>query len=337
MLGLADVDSVDSKGLWKAYKAWPAASRRALAEPLSLPRFNDPKLIVLAGMGGSGAACDIVHDWLSANGKTPCAVVKDFHLPRFVDKHCLVFAISLSGNTREILSVLGEAVARKCSVVAFSSDGELEKECKKTGVPFNRVERLLVPRASLPGMVLLPLRILQDMALAKTSTDIEDAVRSLRKTFSDISPDVDFQHNPAKRLARFLWKSSPVVYSSLGHLSAANHFRASMNENAKIPVGVGSFPEIFHNEIETWYHPRKRAVVLLRHGLEDKEVARRLARARSLMAKRGIRVFEVKQEGRLLASLLDWCLFLDMVSIYVAVLNGRSPSETHLIDMIRSV
>lgn len=337
MLGPKDVDRVDSNGLWKAYREWPAASRRALTGPLELPRIIDPRLIVLAGMGGSGAACDIVHDWLSQNAETPSVVVKGFHLPRFVDGRCLVFAISLSGNTKEILGVLTEATERKCAVVALSSDGELEKMCRRLGVPFNRVERLLVPRASLPGMVLIPLRILQEMGLVRASADMGDAVRSLERTFGDISPEVAFRHNPAKRLAKLLWKSSPVIYSSYDHLSAAFHFRASMNENAKVPVGVCSFPEMFHNEIETWYYRRKRTVVLLRHSLEDEEVNRRLSRAKSLMSKKGIPVFEVKQEGHLLASLLDWCLFLDMVSIYIAVLDRRSPSETHLIDMIRSV
>jgi glucose/mannose-6-phosphate isomerase len=263
-------------------------------------------------------------------------VVKDFHLPKSAGRKSLVFAVSLSGDTGETLSILSEGRKRGCALVAVSSGGELETRSKKLGIPFNRVERLLVPRASLPGMALVPFRIMQELGIVRAPRDMKDIAVSLSKIFTEVSPRTDFESNPAKKLARKLWKRRPVIYSSSKYASAARHFKASMNENAKTPVSVDYFPELFHNEVETWLSGGKRAVVLLRHQGEDLEIQRKLAKAESILAQKGIPVTEVRQDGEMLTSLLNWCLFLDMVSVYVSVLNGRAPLQTPMIDIIKS-
>src|SRR5439155_2073504 len=165
--------------------------------------------------------------------KLPVIVVKDFHLPRCVNKQTLVMIVSYSGETKEVLSLLAEAVERKCSIVAVSSGGVLETRSKELGVPHNMVERLVVPRASVPGMLFVPLRILSELGLVKGfEKEAEESIIAMEKTLAEVSPGVKFQRNPAKKAAISLYRFRPVVYSSSLHASAAYHFKDSMNENA---------------------------------------------------------------------------------------------------------
>jgi len=337
VLKLEEVNMVDVAGLWKAYEQWPDVSTRALQQRLILPEVHSPQAIVLGGMGGSGAACDVVADWLNTNSKIPSFVVKDYHLPRSAGKRSLVFIISLSGETKEALSLLDEAVDRGCDVAAFSSGGAIERTCKKRGIAYNRVEKVMVPRASLPGMVFVPLRVLNDLGFVDALKELHEAEHSLRKLVSRVTPDIPFKSNEAKKLASTLAGKSPVIYTSSRHASVGHHFKASMNENAKVPVDAGCYPEIFHNEIETWGSSAERAVVILRHAEEDKRISRKIVRAKWILSRAGVPVTEVYEGGGMLSSLLDWCLYMDMVSVYVAVLKKTPPISTPLLDSARLI
>ena len=61
--------------------------------------------IVVAGMGGSGAIGDIISAILSREN-IHVSNVKGYLLPKTVDKKTLVIATSISGNTKETLSIL---------------------------------------------------------------------------------------------------------------------------------------------------------------------------------------------------------------------------------------
>jgi glucose/mannose-6-phosphate isomerase len=337
VLSLNEVNGVDGAGLWRAYEDWPDVAGRALDQKLVLPRVRSPKAIVLAGMGGSGAACGVVYDWLLANSRFPVSLLKDYRLPEFVDERSLVLAISLSGNTKEMLGILDESIDRRSCVVALSSGGAMERTCLRRGIPHNRVEKVMVPRASVPSMVFVALRILNDIGLVKCEDELREAVVSMRRVAEKASPSVPFGSNAAKKLAKVLYGKRAAIYTAARHASVGHHFRASMNENAKIPVYAGCYPEIFHNEIETWSSPFERAVVLVRHRNEDEAVRKKLVRSKWLMSRAGMAVSEVFEGGGLLASLLDWCLFLDLVSLYVAVLRKTPPVSTPLLDSARLI
>jgi glucose/mannose-6-phosphate isomerase len=306
-------------------------------QKLVLPVLHSPRMIVLGGMGGSGAACDVVADWLAAHCDLPAIVVKDYHFPKYVDRRALVLIVSLSGNTKEMLSLLDEGIERGCDTVGVSSGGDLEKVCLRRRVPHNRVERVMVPRASVPTMVFVILRILDGLGLVDCDDELKEAVASMRKTFASVSPKVPFRTNRAKQVAKVLARKTAVVYTPTHMGSVGRHFKASMNENAKVAASAGSYPEILHNEIETWKAADGRAVVLARQHKGEGEVGRKLVKAKQILGRAGIPVFEVYGDGGTLSTLLDWCLFLDMVSIYVAVIRKVPPISTPLLDGLRRI
>jgi len=338
MLDLEEIRAVDQSGLWEAYLKWPESSRRALSQPLELPVVHNPKLVVLAGMGGSGGACSLIYDWLWPIFDLPVIVVKDFHLPKCVNRQSLVVIVSYSGDTKEALSILDKAVELRCSIVTVSSGGVLETRSKELGAPHNRVERLVVPRASVPGMLFVPLRILSELGLVRGfEKEAEESILAMEKTLAEVSPAVKFTRNPAKKAATLLHRARPVIYSSSMHASAAYHFKDSMNENAKVAVQVELLPELFHNEIETWLEKTDRMLVLLRHAGEEQEIKKRILKMTSLVQVRGTKIVEVWCQENLLASLVRWTLFLDMVSIYVAVLKRTNPLSTLLLNQMRTI
>jgi hypothetical protein len=211
--------------------------------------------------------------------------------------------------------------------------GLLEKRSRELGVPHNRVERLVVPRASVPGMLFGPLRILSGLGLVKGfEKEAQEPIVTMEKTLAEVSPAIEFATNPAKKAAMSLCRFRPVVYSSTLHASAAYHFKGSMNENAKVAVQVELLPEPFHNEIETWVEKTDRMLVLLRHAGEEQEIKKRIRKMTSLVQVRGTNVVEVWCQESLLASLVRWTLFLDMVSIYIAVLKKTNPLSTLLLN-----
>ena len=335
VLSLREVEKVDRAGLWRAYQRWPDAFARAMTQELALPDARSPPLVALVGMGGSGSACDVVADWISASCAIPAVVVKDYDLPKSVGEGTLVFAVSLSGDTKEVVNAFEEAVGRGCSVVGVSSGGILEELCKTKAVPHNRVEKLIVPRASLPGMVVTTLRILGELGIASVDQELKEASESVSLTAPQVHPSVPSSRNQAKRTALLLYKRRAALYAPARYESVGHHFAASMNENAKVPVHVGLYPEIFHNEIETWRGAAGRAVVLLRGRDEREEIAKRLARTRSLFSKAGIPWSELAPSGGELSTMLGWCLLLDMASVYVSVLRRTPPTQTPLLDKTR--
>jgi len=335
VLGLREIRAVDKQGLWEAYARWPSAVRTSLAQPLNLPERKDFGSVILGGMGGSGSACDILAEWARPIIRVPIAVVKEYHLPGFAGPKTLVVAVSLSGETKETLGLLGEAVRKGCSVVSVSSGGAMQGASAELGIPFNRVENLLVPRASTPGMVLVPGRILTALGLLDGQEEFEMVEGAVMRTLARSLPSVPFGRNPSKKLAKTLIGKSAVVYGSPGALSAAVHFKNSMNENAKVPVLVEAYPELLHNGIETWRASRNRTVVLLRGPREGGEVQGKAVSLKRLLKRAGVPVAEFRPEGGELATLLSWCIALDLASVYLAVLEKIDPTPTPILNKMR--
>lgn len=336
MLSPREIKAVDREGLSEAYSKWPASIRKSLAQPLNLPRIRKVGSVVLGGMGGSGSACDILADWVRPRVEVPVVVVKDYHLPSFAGKDTLVLAVSLSGETKETVSLLRDSLARGCTSVGFSSGGALEKICQDESVPFNRVDKLLVPRASIPGMVLLPARMLAELSLI-APVEFKRVGASVEGALSKVAPPVPYERNPSKKLARSLLGKNIVVYSATTLSSIAHHFKASINENAKVQVQAEEYPELLHNEVETWVAGRNRAVVMLRKKGGEEGMEPKFGRLREILRKEKVQLNQFVVDIDDLGSFLDVALELDLASAYLAVLKGTPPAPTPVLTQMRNL
>ena len=112
------------------YDNWSNIARESYNSDLELVNFKDIDHIVFAGMGGSGAIGDVFSSILSKTN-IHVTIVKGYVLPKTVTKETLVVTTSVSGDTVESLTILEEAVKKKCKIIAFSSGGKMENFCKK--------------------------------------------------------------------------------------------------------------------------------------------------------------------------------------------------------------
>ena len=113
----------------EAYDKWPQLARTAYESKLNAVSFDNIDHIILVGMGGSGAICEVISGILSKT-QIHTSVVKGYHLPNTADANTLVIAVSVSGNTVETISVLESALAKSCHIVSFSSGGKTQQICE---------------------------------------------------------------------------------------------------------------------------------------------------------------------------------------------------------------
>jgi glucose/mannose-6-phosphate isomerase len=335
MLSLQDVQAVDREGLWNAYTKWPDSIRRALLQPLNLPKVRSFSSVVLAGMGGSGSACDILADWVRPKIRVPVSVIKDYRLPGYAGPETLAVLVSLGGKTKETRSLLRQSVDRGCSAVSMASGETIEEMSAQLKVPFNRVERLLVPRASIPSMVIVGARILAGLGVFQDTSDLESAAKGVEGALAHAAAAVPFDRNISKKLASELRGKRVAVYSPPATASVAMHFKNSMNENAKVPVQVETYPELFHNEVETWVARRDRAVVMLRVSELEENTKGELNVLKKLLKRFNVPVTEMRTDGCGLQTYLAWSLTLDLATVYLAVLEGRAPAPTPILSQMK--
>jgi glucose/mannose-6-phosphate isomerase len=316
-----------------------AALRVAQASSLTGPQ---PEVVVVAGMGGSGLAGDVVAALAFASSPVPVLSVKGDRLPAFVGPGTLLIAVSFSGNTAETLSAVEQGLAAGARVVAVASGGALAELAHVRGqaqvtieAPPGRMPRaalwsLLVPvcSAAEAAGVLPPLR---DQVLA--------AADELDAEAAALGPAVPTDANPAKQAALRLLDRLPVVWGSgqLGAL-AAYRFRTGCNENAKVPVVSAALPEANHNDVmglEGGTGPGRVLVLLRDEAGEHQRDGRRIAAALEAL---GIDDPVVRRagEGAELVRLARLTAFTDYASTYLAIARGVDPTPIRTLDRIKA-
>lgn len=215
---------------------------------LKLPKINTKKFnnIVFLGMGGSAVVGDIFADYYDAK---PVIVIKNYDIPKWVNKKSLVFVISYSGNTEETISMYKQAKKRGCKTIIITSNGFLGKT-KEAII----VKGGMQPRDALPSMLLPVLRILCLNKEIKSIIGLENKIDNAL----------------IKELAEKLSNGNIVVYGSNQKLCGLTKiWKMYLNENSKMLVHTGFFSEANHNELEANELDKYNFVLL-----KDKEVPR---------------------------------------------------------------
>jgi len=305
---------------------------------MDLPRVRNVNRIIFAGMGGSAVAGDIATDWLSPHVKERLEVVRDYHLPRHIDRRTLVLAISASGTTEETLNAFHEALSKKIPLAAISSGGLLEELSHTHQIPFVKVRKLAAPRSSLPFMFIAAARIAMELPEAhRRRADIANMISELRKLRTKVSPRTSASKNPSKQLAKDLHGSRIAIYASEALRSPARRFRASLNENVKTHALVEVIPECCHNDLEAWRTDHVQYLpVCLRWKTEPPEVRRRFEAFNGVLSTAGVTPREVWVPGlNTLGRIMSAIYQLDLTTLFLAELSGIDPLRTPNIDLLK--
>ncbi len=295
--------------------------------------------IVVAGMGGSVLAAELLVNWKSADLAVPLAICRGYHLPGYVDKNTLVVISSYSGNTEETLSCLDDAMERGAQVVIMTSGGELLNKAALKQQAHYIIPKGLQPRHTLLYQLKALATLLESIGLLSGITaELTQAGEWLQGQIAGWSRDIPTAQNPAKQLAGKLFGKAGVFYAGPKLEFIARNFKINVNENAKNLAFSYVLPEFDHNEFQGWAHPQNAplAVVEIQSSLDDPQIARRFTISNRLLSGSMPAPTIIQAQGDTHIKQLVWCvLFGSMVSGYLAILNGEDPLPVARVEKLK--
>ena len=297
--------------------------------------------LVVAGMGGSAIAGDLVADLASLKEGMPVTVVRDFRIPFALDERTLMVACSYSGNTEETLSMFRQGLDSDAGMVAVATGGRLAQEAAQHNVPALLVDAPGEPRSAAVYNFMLLAGLLARLGLLGTEAlGVEAASAMLAKRVGTLSPDTPTCDNAAKTLALGLVGRLPIVCGGGLFRGAARRWKSQLNENAKVWAFSETLPELLHNFVEafdSWPSGVHQPMTLLLKpcGLSS-ALADRYEALQTLLERIGAehRVLTGCDVSPL-AQLLDMMVLGDYVSYYLALLRGVDPSLTPTLDGLK--
>lgn len=275
-----------------------------------LPRADG---FVVAGMGGSHLAADLLRAW---KPELDLTVHSDYGFPADLKpewlERMLFIASSYSGNTEETLDSFQEALKRNMPVAAIAAGGKLLEMAKERGIPFVQLPNTgIQPRSALGFSTKAILKLMRE----------EEAFRKTTALAGMLDPLAYEQ--AGKELVSRLAGHVPVIYSSSRNRGIAYNWKIKFNETAKIPAFCNVFPELNHNEMNgfditerTRQLSDKFYIIMITDSADDPRIAARMDIVAKMYRDRGLPVIEVPLRGdgipmRIFSSLLlaDWAAY----------------------------
>ena len=283
--------------------------------------------IVIGGMGGSALAGEAFAYLLP---ESEILVHRDYGLPKFSGSEAVYIAISYSGTTEETLNFANEALSRGYPLAVVCAGGTLAEFAEREGLPLVLVPSGLQPRNASIYMV----RAL--LALTQRKEEL-DALAHISLAGTDIEEMV-------ARDTEFVLEKLPVFYSSNRNMLLARAGRIMMNETARLPAILNQFPELNHNEMQSFDAGLPEnlehlfAFFVIRDERDHPRITRRMEVFRLLMEERGrsVRIFDISTmspEEALATTLLRFTL----AARGVATSRGNDPDTVPLIETFKKM
>ena len=331
---IENLEKIDSKKMYQTYDKWPEIAKNSFDNDFEKFDTKGIDHIVFSGMGGSGSIGDVVSAILSKED-IHVSNVKGYHLPKTVDSNSLVVATSISGNTKETLTVLEKAQKTDAKIAVFSSGGMIQKFSETNNLFFQEISMIHSPRASFPKFLFSILNILKEIIPIK-EIDIKEAISSLEITRNSIFSNNLTEENISLKLAEWI-KEIPLIYYPWGLQSAAIRFKNSLQENSKTHVITEDVIESCHNDIVAWEKNSNVQPILIRGHDDHIKTIERWNILKEFFRDGKIEFFEIKSvDGNILSKIVNLIYLLDYSSIYHAVLNQIDPSPVIAIDFVKN-
>lgn len=331
-----------------------AAYRSAVESGVArVGRDGRPRAIVVAGMGVSALAGDVLEALCRPGAPVPVVTVRGHRLPGWTGAADLVIAVSRSGKTEETVAVTAEALRRGCALVGVGApDTPLSALVARAGGPYVPVGGATgvagQPRATLWSLVVPPVMAAASLGLvAAGESEFESVAKRLEDLAHRCRPSSESFINPGKTLAMELAGTLPVVWGTSPLAAvAARRLADRLGRDAGYPAVWGELPEAAHGQIVTFDGPfagrdvfadpfadepgegARLRLFLLRDAEEHPRVTAARAAAVRMADDRGVPVSEISAEGghplERLAALVGLC---DYASVYLALGYGMDPAS----------
>jgi glucose/mannose-6-phosphate isomerase len=295
-----------------------------------LPGADGLTSVVVAGMGGSAVAGEILRAYAAPRSKVPVVLVNDYSLPGFVGPGTLWFAVSFSGGTEETAVATAAALKAGAHVVAVTSGGALSEMVRDGGGSVILIQPGVTQPRSAVGATAVPLLLVCEQLglVTDARAQLEAVVAQLSRRRSELESGAGLAADIARRIGRTI----PVFHAGSGLPAvAARRWKTQLNENAKSPAYFGVQPEVCHNEVCGFgQHGDVTRQVLtlvnLRTGSEDPRIVLRFQLFAEATEEALARVIEVEAAGDgELACFFDLVMVGDFVSLHLATRDGIDP------------
>jgi glucose/mannose-6-phosphate isomerase len=224
---------------------------------IKLPKsYQQIDKIVTCGMGGSQLGVEMVRYLFSKEIKIPIIQVRDYNLPKFIDRKTLVFLISYSGSTEEVIKIADQVKKRTDKVFVITMGEKLSSLAKRNHFPFYKFVPIYnpcqQPRTGAGYMVGSFLAILKKLSkIQMTSREINKFASDYEKVFKKY-----VNGSQIKTLAKEM-ANKILVFMTAEHLQGNAHILANQTqESAKQMALYFPLPELNHHLLEGLTYPQ---------------------------------------------------------------------------------
>jgi glucose/mannose-6-phosphate isomerase len=360
------MSALDASDMLPAVASSGAQMREAVAtinrdSLAAVSRGEQPRNLVIAGLGGSGVGGDVLKAVIGQSTPLPIISERSHSLPGWVGPMDVVVGVSCSGMTEETLSTTAEAGRRGARVITIGASGsDLEKLSNSISgaIHFPIDAKGRSPRASLWTHATPLLMVANALGIAHIDEKEFEIAADLMDELSVANgPSVPTLENYAKCLALSCAESLPMVWGTgMIGATAAARFMAQLAENSKIPAAHGELPEVGHNQIVAFDGvlaggapakdifrddpdsiERRTHLYILRDTNEHPAVEKRIGIVSQIASDRNVPVTLLQATGNhpisCLASLI---IPTDWASVYAGLALGIDPSQISTINQLKA-
>jgi len=343
---------LDAANMHDTLYRMPEQIKEAVEIGESAPIFRQTSVsnrYAMFGLGGSAIGADLLRSYAGATEgghHLNMSVHRGYNVPGWLDSDTNVIVSSYSGETEETLSAFEDARKRTMRMLAITTGGSLHKRCITYGVPVVTIPPGYQPRCAL-AYSFFPLLTILGRYGAFDAKGVRMNTRGINETLREIEALRDLYSsklakNPALTLAKHLQTTIPVVYSASDRMDAVNlRWRGQIQENAKHLAFGNLLPEMNHNEINGWQHPKtytkKFHAIFLRDQDDHARVKLRFDVTKDII-KGAVEGFTVVEgTGKSLLTRMFTSIYLgDWVSYHLAILDKEDPSPVPVIQQLKS-
>lgn len=335
------IEAVDASKQVDDILGLPDHLRDALwrVESANLQPHDSPGGYIVAGMGGSAIGGALAAAVLGDRASRPIAVARDYGLPAWTTHDATVLCASYSGNTEETLAAYEAAGVIGAQRIVATTGGKLAAAAREDGVPVIPLPGGFQPRAAVGYMLVVALEVAALCGAAESlHSEIDVAAAHLEPLLAEWGPD-GADDSLAKEIARGLQGTIPQFAGAGLTTPVAYRWKTQFNENGKTPAFASELPELDHNEVCGWQSAaelgRFSAVFLDDSDLHPR-VRQRIELTRGLISGSASASFRVEGRGETrMERLVSLVLLGDLVSLYVAILNGVDPTPVDVLERLK--
>lgn len=335
---------IDSDGILDVLSKFPdqISDSKNLVEHAKIPRLYDVNHIMFSGASEDGLAALLLADFLQDRISIPVSVNQSDTLPKWVNKHTLVFSINYDGDREETINTFKQAIQKHCKIIGITSNGHLKKYCEHRNLPLVTLPQGFPSRFTIGFLFFTSLFSLQKTGLLQINidSDIKETKTVLEEMKKKMSPSVPIKENTAKQLAIQIQQRTPLIFGWNIFSPVAKRWTMQCNQNAKLISHYYPIPESMYYALVGWANQTQdtqqyTSILFRDNQLETKEMKKRLQFIERFYSDVTDELTTVNPTGKSILAKLFSLLYLgDFTSVYTALSNDVNPSSTPILHQL---